>query len=226
MRENAHTLATLATLATMLDALAQVGAPHALFGGLVAGYHGKARATGDVDMIVPTRFFGPLQAGLEQRGYDVRHFAYLMKIYRRGEPESVGDFVMLETNPVLRAAFAATAPGEILGLPVSVVRRGVFVALKFEAAVTPKRRPKDRALDVADIRGVLEREFGPEDERLAAEIAGKMHPGAVTDLGALLDDLRNGRWPTVVRRAEMRAALLVRRGLAPLVTRGIRWGRG
>jgi hypothetical protein len=140
------------TLATMLDALAEVGAQHALFGGLVAGYYGKARPTADVDMIVSRSCIVPLQAALEQRGYSVQHFTYLMKMYPRGEAASVGDFVMLETNAVLRAAFATAAPGEILSLPVNVVRRGVFVALKFEAAVTPKRRLSDCRQDASGRR--------------------------------------------------------------------------
>ena len=212
------------TLAMMLDSLAEAGAQHALFGGLVAGFYGNARPTADIDMLVSRNCIVPLQTAVERRGYAVRHFPYLMRMYLHGEPQSVGDFVMLEANAVLRAAFATATPGEILGLPLNVVQRGVFVALKFEAAVTLKRRQQDRALDVADIRGVLRKEFGPQDERLAFAIAGRMRPGAVSDLGALLDDLRQGRWPRVVRRAELQTGLLLRRGLAPVAGRRGRWG--
>jgi hypothetical protein len=85
------------TLAAILDALAELGARHALIGGLVAGYYGKGRAT----------------------------------------------------------------------------------------------------VDVADIVRVLEKQFGPEDEALAADIVGKMYPGAVADLEELLDDVRHGRRPKI-----------------------------
>jgi hypothetical protein len=98
---------------------------------------------------------------------------------------------------VLRAAFAATTPGEILGLPVSMVQRGAFVALKFHAAVSPTRQLGDKIQDVADIVRVLEKELGPEDERLAVAIAGKMYPGAVADLEELIDDVRHGRRPKI-----------------------------
>lgn len=213
------------TLGAMLDALSDVGAQHALFGGLVAGYHSRGRATKDVDLLVSRRFIEQLQAGLMRRGYEVRQFQFLMKIYVPGESESVGDFVVYESNAVLRAAFAATTPGEILGLPVSVVRRGVFVAMKFQSAISPRRCSRDRTLDVVDIRGVLEREFGPQDFRLAVEIAKKMYPGAVADLESLIDDLRHGRWPKVTLRAETQAGLLLRRGLASLQRRSVRWMR-
>jgi hypothetical protein len=210
-------------LAVMLDALAEVGAPHAVFGGLVAGYYGDARrATADVDMLVSRRFLEPLQAGLERRGYEVRQFPHLLKMYPRGARESKGDLVVQESSDVLRAAFAGATPAEILGLPVSVVRRGALVALKFQAATTPRRRSGDRALDVNDIRGVLEKEFGPEDERLALEIAGMMYARAGADLRSLLDDLRHGRWPKVTRRAGMEAGMLLRRGLSPLRRRSLR----
>ena len=185
------------TLAAILDALTEIGARHALIGGLVAGYYGKGRATVDVDLLVPKRFMKRLQAALERRGYEVRTFPDMMRMYVPGEPESVGDLVTHEANPVLRAAFAATTPVTMLGLPVSVVRRGAFVALKFHAALSPTRQLGDKIQDVADIVRVLEKEFGPEDERLAFEIAAKMHPGAVADLEELIDDVRHGRRPKI-----------------------------
>lgn len=185
------------TLGAILDALGEVGARHALIGGLVAGYYGKGRATVDVDMLVPRRFMKRLQAAIERRGYEVRAFQDMTRVYVPGEPESVADLVMQEANPVLRAAFAATTPGAILGLPVSIVKRGAFVALKFHAAVSPTRQLMDKMQDVVDIGRVLEKEFGPEDEQLAAAIAGKMYPGAVADLEEMIDDVRHGRRPKV-----------------------------
>lgn len=185
------------TLTALLDALAEVGARHALIGGLVAGYYGKGRATVDVDVLVPKRFMKRLRAALERRGYEVRTLPDMMRMYIPGEPESVGDLVMQEANPVLRAAFVATTQGVILGLPVSVVRRGAFVALKFQAALSPTRQLGDKIQDVADIVRVLEREFGPDDERLAIEIVGHMFPGAVADFQEVLDDVRHGRRPKI-----------------------------
>jgi hypothetical protein len=55
----------------------------------------------------------------------------------------------------------------------------------------------DKMQDVADIVRVLEKYFGPEDEQLAVELAGKMHPGAVADLEELIDDVRHGRRPKI-----------------------------
>lgn len=185
------------TLAAILDALAEIGARHALIGGLVAGYYGKGRATVDVDLLIQKRFAKRLRAALERRGYEVRAFPDMMRMYIPGEPDSVGDLVTQEANPVLRAAFAATAPASILGLSVSMVRRGAFVALKFHAAVSPTRQLMDKMQDVVDIGRVIERELGPDDERLALELAAKMYPGAVAELRELLDDVRHGRRPKI-----------------------------
>jgi hypothetical protein len=185
------------TLAALLDALTDVGARHALIGGLVAGYYGKGRATVDVDLLVPKRCMKRLQAALERRGYEVRVFPDMMRMYVPGEPDSVGDLVVQEANPVLRAAFTETTPGSILGLPVNIVRRGAFVALKFHAALSPTRQLTDKMQDVVDIVRVLDREFGPEDEQLAIAIVGKMYPGAVADFEELLDDVRHGRRPKI-----------------------------
>jgi hypothetical protein len=121
----------------------------------------------------------------------------MMRVYVPGETEAAGDLVFQESNPVLRAAFVVTTPVTILDLPVAAVRRGAFVALKFHAAVSLTRKLGDKVQDVADIIRVLEREFGPEDERLAAEIAAKMYPGAVDELGELIDDVRHGRRPKI-----------------------------
>ncbi len=185
------------TLTALLDALTEVGARHALIGGLVAGHYGKGRATVDVDLLVSKRFIKRLQGALTRRGYEVRAFPDMLRVYGAGETESAADLLVLESNPVLRAAFAATRPGEILGLPVQVVQRGAFVALKFHAALSPTRPPTDKLQDVVDIGRVLEKEFGPDDERLACEIAAKMYPGATADLLELIADVRNGRIPKI-----------------------------
>jgi len=191
MDKNTH------TLAAMLEALAEVGARHALIGGLVAGYYGKGRATVDVDMLVSKRSKQRLQAALEKRGYDVRVSPDMMRLYIPGESEAVGDLVEQEAHPVLHAAFAATAPGVILGIPVRIVRRGAFVALKFHAAVSPTRQATDKAQDVVDIMRVLDKEFNAEDERLAMKIVSKVYPGAKAEFRRLIDDVRHGRRPKI-----------------------------
>lgn len=78
-------------------------------------------------------------------------------------------------------------------LPVDVVRRGAFVALKFHAAISPTRQIQDKYQGLADIGNVLARQFTAEDERLAATIAAEIHPGAKQECETLSDDMRRGR---------------------------------
>ena len=204
------------TLAVMLEALDQIDAPHAVFGGLLAVLYGKRQRTGDVDMLVPGSSFGRLKAAFEQRGYEVRQHRYFFQILRRGEPRPVGDLVIAESTAALRAAFTARNSAQILGQAVCAVPRGEFVALQFEASVRSRRLTRDQRSDVYDIAGVLERGFGPQDERAALQLARTMFPGAEADLASLLDDLRHGCWPRVVIRARMRTALLHRQAALAL----------
>jgi len=183
-------------LSDLLAALSEVRADHAVMGGLAAGYHGRVRATVDVDLLVPKRSLKRLQAAMERRGYVVKVFPDMVRVFLPGEEESgesVANLVSREANPVLRAAFDTTEPALLLGLAVRVVRRGAFVALKFHAAVSRDRRLEDRYQDVSDVGRVLTKRFDEEDAELAAGIVAKAYPGAREDLAEFLDDLRHGR---------------------------------
>src|SRR5262249_22289499 len=127
------------TLAIMLDALGQIGAPHAVFGGLLAILYGKRQRTRDVDMLVPMSSFGRLKAAIEQRGYEVRQHRFRLKVLQRSELRPVGDLVIAESTAALRAAFIARKPAQILGQTVCAIPRGEFVALQFEASVGSRR---------------------------------------------------------------------------------------
>src|SRR5262249_37051383 len=127
-------------LADLLASLTATQATHTLIGGLAAGYHGKARATVDVDMLIPKRAAKAVREELERRGYEVRASDDMMRVYRRGHEEAVADLVWREAHPVLRAAAAQKVPATILGLPVNLVKRGAFVALKYHAASSPTRQ--------------------------------------------------------------------------------------
>lgn len=178
-------------LAELLRILREERIEYALVGGLVAGLYGRERATVDVDMLVPRSAKQTLESALAKRKYTVQTSEDMIRAVKRGVP--VADLVIREANPVLRAASASTEPAVILGLPVQVVPRGAFVALKFHAAVSPTRQPHDRYQDVADIASVVARGFLAQDERLALSVAAKSYTGARKELKGLIDDLRHGR---------------------------------
>jgi hypothetical protein len=180
-------------LADLLASLTAAGATHALIGGLAAGYHGKARATVDVDMLIPRRAATAVREELERRGYEVRVSEDMMRAYRPGNDEAVADLVWREAHPVLKAAAAKTVPATILGLPVNLVKRGAFVALKYHAASSPTRQHMDKYQDVIDIGRVLAKSFTAADEKMAVAIAEKAYPGCGRHLAQLLDDIRHER---------------------------------
>ena len=185
------------TLAELSEILAEVGADHALVGGIAVGYHGRLRATVDVDMLVPRSKLDPLSHALRLRGYVVVQDRDMVRAYPPGSDpagsESIADLVAREANPVLEAASRATEPATVLGHPVRIVARGALVALKFHAAISVRRAIEDRYQDVADIGRIIAKRWQATDEQLALEIAAHAYPGAEAELAALVDDLRHGR---------------------------------
>jgi hypothetical protein len=184
-------------LAELSEILDLIGSDHVLIGGLAVGYHGRLRATVDVDLLVPRRKLEPLAATFEERGYVVTRQPDMVRVYPPGadpdESEAIADLVAREANAILQAAARTAEPATVLGHRVEIVSRGALVALKFHAALSPGRRAGDRHQDVADIDRILAKRFGPEDEKLALRIAARAYRGADRDLAALLDDLRHGR---------------------------------
>jgi hypothetical protein len=196
-----HALETLderaRTLAELSVILTEVGSDHALIGGIAVGYHGRLRATVDVDLLVPRGKLGPLAQALQSRGYVVAHTKDMVRVYPPAsdpdEAESIADLVAREANPVLEAAARVAVPATVLGHRVRIVPRGALIALKFHDAISTQRPIADRYQDVADIGRILAKRFEPADEELALQIAAHAFPGAELELTALLDDLRNGR---------------------------------
>lgn len=196
-----HALETLddraRTLAELSEILAEVGSNHALIGGIAVGFHGRLRATVDVDLLVPRANLEALARALRARNYVVTETRDMVRVYPPSsdpdEAESIADLVAREANPVLEHAARVAEPAVVLGHAVNIVPRGALVALKFHAAVSPRRAIEDRYQDVADIGRILAKRFDSNDERLALEIAAHAYAGAEVELAALIDDLRHGR---------------------------------
>jgi hypothetical protein len=185
------------TLRELVDVLTAVGAEHVLIGGLAVGFHGRVRATLDIDLLIPGKSLIDVRAALEQKGYEVKPFPGMIRTYRVGEGpghgESVADIVSREANPVLREASRHSEPATLFGHPVNVIRRGALVALKFHAVSSPSRKLADRYQDLADIGHVIGKRFEPEDRLLATAVAATIDGNAPGRLEKLLDDLSHGR---------------------------------
>lgn len=196
-----HPLQTLddraRTLAELSEILTEVGSEHALVGGIAVGYHGRLRATVDVDMLVPRTKLASLAHAFETRGYVVKTFAEMIRVYPPGsnpaQTDAIASLMVHEANRVLEEAALVAEPATVLGHPVRIVPRGALVALKFHAAISTRRPIEDRYQDVADIGRIIAKRFEASDEQLALRIAGHAYPGADSELAVLLDDLRHGR---------------------------------
>lgn len=191
LEERARTLAELSVI------LAEVGSDHAVIGGIAVGYHGRLRATVNVDMLVPRSKLEDLAHALRARGYVVAHTQDMVRIYPpEADPDhadAIADLVARKANPVLEAAARVAEPAKVLGHQVRIVPRGALVALKFHAAISPRRAIGDRYQDVADISRIIAKRFEPGDEQQALQIAAYAYPGAEAELAKLIDDLRHGR---------------------------------
>jgi hypothetical protein len=184
-------------LAELVEILSVIGSEHVLVGGLAVGYHGRLRATVDVDLLLPGPKLEAAAGELAARGYVVKTFPDVLRVYSPGaDPasgEAIADLVSRDANPVLKAAFAQAEPATILGQQVKVVSRGGLVALKFHAAISPARRIGDRYQDIADIDRVVAKRFDVHDAEVARRIVEHSHSGAVVEFDKLIDDLKNGR---------------------------------
>jgi hypothetical protein len=179
-------------LVDLLAALTETSSEFVVVGGLAAGYHGRLRATIDVDLLVPKRKLKPLAAAMRRRGYETKAFPDMVRVYR-GTPESVADLVARESSPTLKEAARHVETVTLLGKRVPMVTPGAFVALKFHAAVSPTRQLGDKYQDIVDVERVVTRKLAPDQRALALTIAERMYPGAPEDLARMLDDLAAGR---------------------------------
>ncbi len=180
-------------LIDLLAALAEAESDFVVIGGLAAGYHGRVRATIDVDLLVPKRKLARIAAAMKKRGYATKPLPDMVRVFRKGTVESVADLVARESNPTLKEAARHTQRVMLLGKRVPMVTRGAFVALKFHAAVSHTRQLGDKYQDIVDIERVVSRKLEPADRALALSIAAKMYAGAPVELGRMLDDLSAGR---------------------------------
>jgi hypothetical protein len=184
------------TLRELTDVLAAVGSEHVLIGGLAVGYHGRPRATLDVDLLVPGKSLIEIREALEGKGYVIKAFPGMIRTYRAEDAlatESVADIVSREANPVLREAARHFEPAKLLGIGVNVIRRGALVALKYHAVTSPDRKLADRYQDLADIGHVMAKRFDADDRRLAGTVAATIDGNARARLEIMLDDLAHGR---------------------------------
>jgi hypothetical protein len=183
------------TLRELADVLAATGSEHVLIGGLAVGYHGRPRATLDVDLLVPGKKLIDVREALEAKGYEVKPFPGMIRTYRADDTsgESIADIVSREANPTLREAARHFEPATLFGHPVNVIRRGALVALKFHAIVSLDRKLADRYQDIADIGHVMAKRFDAEDRRVAGMVAATIDGNAREKLEHMLDELSHGR---------------------------------
>ena len=177
--------------------LAEVGSDHAVIGGIAVGYHGRLRATADVDLLVPRGKLDSLADALRARGYVVAQTHDMVRVYPpAADPDhagSIADLVAREANPVLEAAARFAEPATVLGTPGTNRSPWCLGRIEVSRCNLARRAVEDRYQDVADIGRIIAKRFDSEDQQLALQTAAHAYEGAEAELAVLLDDLRHGR---------------------------------
>jgi hypothetical protein len=139
----------VAALRDVARALAGIGAPHALIGGVAVGIRsGVPRATLDTDLAIRSSVDRRgVAAALQQAGLVLRgEFAHSMNFrHASGEP------VQVVFDPGFDAMIDRAEPLDLGGVRVAVVTTADLIAMKERAAADPERRRSKALRDQADV---------------------------------------------------------------------------
>jgi predicted nucleotidyltransferase len=139
----------IASIIATTRALQEIGAAHALIGGIAVGVHsGVPRATVDTDFAVVSTVDRERTArALMDVGFRrVGSFPHSLNLrHASGEP------VQLAFDPMFDAMIVRAERVEVGGIAVPIVRKEDLITMKERAAADPSRRKSKRLRDQADI---------------------------------------------------------------------------
>ncbi len=140
-------------LRRLCSALQREGVEFALIGGLAMAARGAPRATGDVDLLVPSEASDAVQRVMLELGYTARHRTENVANYWAPEPALGGIDFLFARRAYSRAMLARAPVATVLGdLRIHVVQTEDLIGLKVQSSSNDPRRA---TLDVADIERLL-----------------------------------------------------------------------
>ena len=149
-------MSQLELLRLVLDSLRAVGAPSMLVGSYAAGFHGEARSTHDVDLVVdlPKAQVPPFIGSFNRERYYLSEMAFAERRMANVIDTATGDKVdlfFLQDDEVGQREFRRRIRGEVLGVEVDVI--------SVEDAILSKLRWDDQIggsdQQQSDVRGLV-----------------------------------------------------------------------
>lgn len=132
----------------VIQALEDVGASHALIGGLALAPHKVVRATQDVDLLTDAESADAIDRELIRLGYHCVHRSADASTYLRND-ERVD--LLYASRPVARRLLAAAKEASTVFGPLRVLELEGLIAFKLQGFVNNPRRTQD----LEDIRALL-----------------------------------------------------------------------
>ena len=188
----------LDVLDRVVRALERARADWALVGGHAVSAHVRPRLTVDVDFLVEGRRREAVERALGDTGYTLRHDVDAVRVLRGpDDAEPVADLLFSDLHALWAEALHSASEVTYQGRTVRVVSRPALVAMKYLAAVSPRRSVPERYQDVTDIALLVTRGWTPQEAAETERLARLGHAGAAGELARLVDDLRAGRPVTI-----------------------------
>lgn len=188
----------LEVLDRVVRSLERAGARWALVGGHAVSAHARPRLTVDVDFLVEGRRREAVERALRETGYTLRPEADVVRVL--GAPddaEPVADLRFSHLHALWTEALRTASEVAYQERTVCVVSRPALVAMKYLAAVNPRRSVAERHQDVADIALLVTRGWTAEEAAETDRLARLAHGDAAGELARLVEDQRAGRPVTI-----------------------------
>lgn len=142
-------------VAAALAHLERVAIPYMVTGSIASSYHGEARATRDLDIVIdPTAAaLDRLVADLVEAGFYVDGDAARLALQARTQFNAIGadaskiDFIIRRNRPFSAEEFGRRQPADLLGTPgyIATVEDMVVAKLEWAAATDSERQLRDVA---------------------------------------------------------------------------------
>lgn len=157
----------------------------------LGGWRSEARATQDVDVLVPKKDVRKAVKALRERYPDleVSDTPVVARFLDPTTGKGVID-VMKPITPVYQMVFRHTIP---VGDTHRIPDLEMALASKFAAMISPTRAPDKKMIDAGDFINVVQHNRGDLDVEKLVRFGEKVYPGGGAEMRHLIEDIDAGR---------------------------------